>query len=307
MEQESRRDVQRPVRRINSTVIALIAGVVVLLGLIAYFTASRNPDQDKLSDAQVARTEEQEQPADPAKRCSSKTTYDLIKRELFRRAAEARGSDQATYDELQAYAVVRMENPVLESEDSASGALNCSGSLSLDLPPGVVVAGGRHSLSADIDYRIDASGNVTVGNVEPITAPLATLARIAEAPPAAPAPVSETIPEQNVAESQSANVPVGPATTYPGRPSFDCSRAQTRGEVAVCSDAGLSVLDVNMSKQYRNALGGSTPQQHALLESTRNRFIAYRDRCPNRQCIADAYMGRMREIRDIMEGRWQPR
>jgi hypothetical protein len=43
-----------------------------------------------------------------------------------------------------------------------------------------------------------------------------------------------------------------------------------------------------------------------LLQSTRNRFVAYRDRCPNRQCIADAYLSRMREIRDIMEGRWQP-
>jgi len=42
------------------------------------------------------------------------------------------------------------------------------------------------------------------------------------------------------------------------------------------------------------------------LQSTRDRFLAYRDRCTNRQCIGDAYTGRMREIRDIMEGRWQP-
>jgi len=31
--------------------------------------------------------------------------------------------------------------------------------------------------------------------------------------------------------------------------------------------------------------------------------LAYRDRCPSRQCMADAYVGRMREVRDIMEGR----
>jgi hypothetical protein len=35
--------------------------------------------------------------------------------------------------------------------------------------------------------------------------------------------------------------------------------------------------------------------------------MAYRDRCPTNACIGDAYVGRMREIRDIMEGRWQPR
>jgi uncharacterized protein len=118
---------------------------------------------------------------------------------------------------------------------------------------------------------------------------------------------NEVAPEANVAASESATAPVGPATTYPGRPSFDCSRAESRGEIAVCSDPGLSVLDVNMTRQYQRALGSSTPQQHALLQSTRNRFIAYRDRCPSRQCIADAYMGRMSEIRDIMEGRYPPR
>jgi len=39
---------------------------------------------------------------------------------------------------------------------------------------------------------------------------------------------------------------------------------------------------------------------------TRERFLAYRDRCPDRTCMANAYLDRMREIRDIMEGRWQP-
>ena len=43
-----------------------------------------------------------------------------------------------------------------------------------------------------------------------------------------------------------------------------------------------------------------------MTRRTRDRFLAYRDRCPNRACIGEAYVGRMREIRDIMEGRWQP-
>ena len=43
--------------------------------------------------------------ADPEKRCASKATYDLIKRDLFRRAAQLRGSDQAAFDQLAAYAV----------------------------------------------------------------------------------------------------------------------------------------------------------------------------------------------------------
>ena len=57
----------------------------------------------------------------PEKLCASKATYDLIKRELFRRAAQLRGSDQAAYDKLSGYAVIRMENPVMESQDSTTG------------------------------------------------------------------------------------------------------------------------------------------------------------------------------------------
>ena len=99
---------------------------------------------------------------------------------------------------------------------------------------------------------------------------------------------------------------MGPQASYPGRPSFNCSNAETKGEIAVCSDSGLSALDANMATQYRRAIGSASPEERAMLQRTRDRFLAYRDRCPNRSCIADAYVGRMKEIRDIMEGNWQP-
>jgi hypothetical protein len=290
-------------RRINPTVVALIGGLaLVLLVAIAVFASRQDPDQDKLSDAEVNLTQPGSMTAD--KRCSNKSTYDLLKRELFRLAAQARGSAQAAYGEVGAAAVVRMENAVLESEDGASGAVNCSASLSLDLPPGIAVSGGRRTLTADIDYTIDRGGNVVLRNADAIVAPLTTLARVAEPPPMVPetnAMVGEA-PEENAAAPESP-----PPGGYPGRPGFDCTRAQTNGEIAVCSDSSLSALDLNMTTQYRRALGSASPQQHQLLQSTRNRFLAYRDRCSTRQCIADAYAGRMREIRDIMEGRWQPR
>jgi len=297
-------------RRLNPTVLALIGGLVILILLVAYFATNRNLDQDKLTGNELA----QGQPSSPEKRCASSATYDLIKRELFRRAAQLRGSDQAAYDKLAAYAVIRMENPVMENQDQASGAINCSGSLSLDLPPGVQVVGGRRSLMSDIDYTIqpaaDASGDVVLlRNADAIIAPLATLARVVE-PQEAPTEGNELAPaqpEENVAASETANLQPGPASSYPGRPSFDCANAHTKGEIAVCSDSGLSALDVNMAAQYRRALGNADDEQRAALQSTRDRFLAYRDRCANRQCIGDAYVGRMREIRDIMEGRWQPR
>lgn len=301
---------QRDAVRINPTLIALIGGVVILLTLVWYFSGNRSPDQDKLSNPQL----EQSANADPAKRCSAKATYELIKRDLFRRAAQVRGSDQAAFDQIAAPAVLRVENPVLENEDEASGGLNCSATFYLDLPPGVAVVGGRRTLTAAVDYTIqraaDGSGDVILlRNADPIITPLATLARVEEAAPAPDAGVANT-----VAPGQEAAPPEAPAarapeqvTTSAGRPSFDCARAGTHGEIAVCSDSGLAALDVNMAAQYRRSLASANPAQRQALQSTRDRFLAYRDRCPNRQCMAEAYTGRMREIRDIMEGRWRPR
>ena len=62
-----------------------------------------------------------------------------------------------------------------------------------------------------------------------------------------------------------------------------------------------------MAAQYRRAFEQASPEQRRLLRDTAHRFYGYRDHCPNNACIGDAYVGRMREIRDIMEGRWQPR
>jgi hypothetical protein len=308
VEPERRRDVHPPMRRFNPTLLALLGGVAVLLLIIAYFVTIRNSEQDKLAENAATQTNVA-QAAAPEKRCAGQATYDLIKRELFRRAAQLRGNNQAAYDQLAGYAVVRMENPVVESEDSASGAVNCSGSLSLDLPPGVAMSGGRRTLMSDVDYTVDASGGVRLRNADAVIAPLATLTRTASTPVAAPDAnaVAPEQPEANVAASESANVQPGPPSAYPGRPSFDCGNAHSRGEIAVCSDSGLSALDLNMVTQYRRAMTTATPEQQAVIRQTARRFFAYRDRCPDRQCIADAYVARMREVHDILEGRSPPR
>ena len=304
----------------NWTTLALIAGLIFVVALVAYFASSRNPDQDKLTGTEAAG--DNPIATDPSKVCASKATYDLIKRDLFRRAAQVRGSDQATYDKLANYASLRMENPVMESQDSSSKAVNCSGSLSVDLPPGLGVVGGRRTLSADVDYTVqpaaDGSGNVVLlRNADPIITPLATLARVNEqaaVAPASPEPGQLTVQpgtlppaqvEPNAAEREEQPASQ-PQTSSGARPSFDCAKARTKGENAVCADAGLAALDRNMAAQYGRAMASASPEQAALLRRTRDRFLSYRDHCPSRSCMGDAYVGRMREIRDITEGRWQP-
>jgi hypothetical protein len=316
-EPQRREDVPTPVQRTNWTTIALIAGLVLLVGIVAYFATRGNPEQDKLTNRTVATSTGTNPARD--KLCASSATYDLIKRDLFRRAAQVRGSDQAAFAKVSGVAVVRMENPVAESQDSSTGAVNCSGSLSLDLPPGVAVVGGRRTLTADVDYTVspaaDGSGNVVlIRNADAIVTPLATLAQVNE--PAAQQPqevttINEGAPEANSMQPMQPPVsgpvlpPAAPRSAS-ARPSFDCATARTRGEIAVCSEAGLAALDRQMAAEYARAVSLASPEQREILRDTARRFYAFRDRCTTNACIGDTYTGRMREIRDIMEGRWQP-
>ena len=324
MEPTRRQRVSAPMRRLNPTAIALLAGALVLLLMIYVFTGATRTNTDKLTDAQVAA---QADASDPERRCGSQKTYDLIKRELFRRAAALRGSDQAAFDRLAAYSVVRMDAPMLRSHDEDVGSITCAGTLALDLPPGVAVVGGRRTLTANIGYSIqpaaDGSGDVlTLSNADAIITPLATLARVggqAEDPLAPadsadsgpvvippltgePAPPSPVTPPQDVGPPPPQSRPS--ATTSP---SFNCRFARSRGEIAVCGDSGLAALDRQMAAQFNSAMAEADSRERALLQRTRSDFLRYRDNCPSNGCIAETYRGRIREIRDIMAGRWRSR
>ena len=307
-------------QRTFSPILLALGGLLALLLLLWLFAGNRSADQDKLTGAETNEASA----ADPEKRCANKTTYELIKHELFRRAAQVRGSDQAAFDKLSAYAVVRMENPVLESENSDTRAVNCSGSLSLDLPPGVAVVGGRRTLTSDVDYTLqrsaDGSGDVVLlRNAEAIVTPLATLARVSEAAvppeadaadPLAPAPDGAGIAdgaEPQLGPNDAPSEPAAEPERTTASPSFNCGAARTRGEIAVCSDSGLASLDRQMASRFNRAVSEANPEERALLQRTRNRFLSYRDSCRTDACIADSYRGRIREIGDIMAGRWQPR
>ena len=311
MEPTEDQRVGAPMRRFNPTTLALVGGLAVLLLLIIVLTGRNRSDEDRLGDDQLNATAAAA--ADPEKTCSSQRTYDLIKRELFRRAAQVRGSDRAAFDKLAAYSALRMDAPMLRSHDEDLGIISCSGTLALDLPPGVAVVGGRRTLTADIGYSVqpaaDGSGNVvTLTNADGILTPLATLARVG-APAQDPLTPLENGTGPAIVYAPGEGPVQPPATTTPSasgaNPSFNCANARTRGEVAVCNDTGLAALDRQMAGQFSSAISRADPEQRALLERTRNRFLQFRDGCGSDACIADAYRGRMTEIGDIMAGRWR--
>jgi hypothetical protein len=154
---------------------------------------------------------------------------------------------------------------------------------------------------------------VLLHNADAIITPLATLSRVAQPPPASGAPAEENGVAPQAPNGNAIQAPPPPAAVPPpspqtttARPSASCANARSRGEIAVCGDSALTALDRDMSTEYGRAIGVATPAQRDQLRETARRFYAYRDRCPDRQCMAAAYAGRVREIRDIIQGRWQP-
>jgi uncharacterized protein YecT (DUF1311 family) len=307
VEPDRRERVGGPVQRINPTALAAIAlGAIILLIVAMFVFAGRSGEDDRLLGNEVTASRD-----DPEKICASQATYDRIKRELFRRAAVLRGSDETAFGNLASYSTVRMEAPALSDENAETGAVTCNGTLTLDLAPGVAVVGGRRSLSADLLYTVqpaaDGNGSVlTIANADEIITPLATLARTSA--PEEPAlnqvaPANDPLAPEPAAPAD----PLAPAPAPGAKPSFNCADARTSGERAVCGDAGLAALDRRMAAQFASAMTDANAEQRATLQRTRDSFLRYRDQCPNNSCIAETYRGRMREIRDIMLGTWRPR
>jgi hypothetical protein len=205
---------------------------VLLLGaiLFAWSLTRSGPGSDALGEDGKATKQSAAEEAEA--RCAAPATYDKLKRELLRQAATARGADPAIFERLAGYAAIRVSEPVLREHDEESDRVDCSGNVSIDLPPGVQVAGGRRSLSASLRYSLqpaaDGNGEVlTVDGAEAMTGLLATLGRAGSSLPAAtpqePAPAPSPGPGRDSLGQPLGNVPpqrapAPPAVSRPAPP-----------------------------------------------------------------------------------------
>jgi len=258
--------------------------------------------------------------------CASGATYDRLKELAFDEAARIRNRDPRALDALAAASVVRMERPVVKSRDDDLNVTVCTGTFILELPPGAQNAfDGERRLTAEIEYAAqaaaDASGMVyQMSGAEPIIYRLATVGglprgpietvaapppiaapapQLAEASPIAPRPAPQAAPPRSVApEPKAARTPDRPRSS--ASPSFNCNHARRRSERMVCSSAALAAKDRRMSSLFYSALADADGPTRRTLRSTRDQFLAHRDRCGSEACVLQAYDGRMREIQDIM-------
>jgi uncharacterized protein len=103
------------------------------------------------------------------------------------------------------------------------------------------------------------------------------------------------------AAGSAVTIPV-PALAQSG-PSFNCARARTFVEKAICRSPTLSAKDRRMSRMYFHDL--ATTQQYGeaddvwQLKEDQRLWLARRDRCQTVGCLQAAYDQRIEELTDL--------
>jgi hypothetical protein len=295
--------------------VAVLGAALILYPLVGCDWMQKKDPPGQKSAAELKA----EQEARIRRACASEATYDRLKELAFDEAARIRGQDPRALDALAEAAVVRMEEPVAKSRDEDLNVTVCTGRFILELPPGAENAfDGQRRLTAEVEYAAqaaaDGSGLVYhLSGAEPIIYRLATVGgmprpQIAQAEPL-PQPVPQQIPPAPAPKPDGTPQAEAPRKAEPpprrtaASPSFSCARGRSRSERMVCSSGSLAALDRQMSSLFYSELANGDGRTRRELRRSRDRFLAYRERCPDEACIAQAYRDRMDEIRDIAAGR----
>ncbi|SLN54031.1 Membrane-bound lysozyme-inhibitor of c-type lysozyme [Falsiruegeria litorea R37] len=85
-------------------------------------------------------------------------------------------------------------------------------------------------------------------------------------------------------------------------PSFDCARAQSDAEVAVCTSEALAELDVETARLYQLAVAGVSGARLDELKAMQRGWIKGRDECWKSSldlstCVANEYAFRIMDLR----------
>ena len=186
---------------------------------------------------------------------------------------------------------------------SKTGAVSCSGSLSLDLPPGVGVVGGRRTLSADVDYVVqqaaDGSGrghaaqcrrdHRAVGDARSRESSRAPRRRSTPSTRMRPRPRSTSS-----APRRPSRTPAQPARPAGARRASIAAMPARRGEIAVCADAGWPRSIATWPRNIGRSMSAASPDQQAIAAQHARPLPRLPrplpDQCLHRRCLyrADA-------------------
>ncbi len=83
-------------------------------------------------------------------------------------------------------------------------------------------------------------------------------------------------------------------------PSFDCARASTEAETAICESPSLGWYDRQLARAWKIALKAAGKAGESSLKASQAAFLKDRDACVKSDnvygCMSDAYLGRIGEL-----------
>lgn len=323
----ARRMVPGPAGLIGLAGLAAAAGLIAIAPPIGVLPEdalpfSAEPRADRAAVDAMAVAPESNAAADL---CGNPAVPGLIKSELLRQAAVMPGADREEIERIGPYSLLRLDSPASRSQEG-SGAAGCSAGAALDLPPGLVVDGGRTNLNAQLVYGVSESGRglrlASLSGAGSLVRSLATLAqapsepqpeveamrpdRLAEAKPIPelPRPGSsraEVRPAREVALATARTAATRAAAASSSKQTAsDCSLGDGWADRAICDSSNLTALDRQHSLLYAQSWAKADQAKRAALLGSRERFREKRNGCRSQGCLTGAYVARLREISDIM-------
>lgn len=80
-------------------------------------------------------------------------------------------------------------------------------------------------------------------------------------------------------------------------PSFDCTKATTFSEKAICTDSLLGKLDGALAENYKHMLASDIGDgARNDLKATQRNWLSERNQCTENQCLARVYRKRINEV-----------
>jgi curved DNA-binding protein CbpA/uncharacterized protein YecT (DUF1311 family) len=307
--------------------LAAIGFAALALGMVAFAVSPELRDLGSLSPSGAGTEEPRPRPrpsvvtaaaqhkiAPTEDSCSDPSANELIKAELFRRAAQLRPEEQAQFERVASHALLRIDST--SAKEPRATVTGCSGWLAIDLPRGLVVDGSRSNLNAEVAFGLVHGGKglrlASLSGVNSLIRSLATLGPPAREPesitPTNTKEIASTRPsvraavEPVAAASKTVIASPKPSTV---EANAGCAAASSRSERIVCASANLSSLDRQLTLLYRQSWKQADEQKRAALIGTRQRFNDRREACGTSNCMTTTYVSRLREISDIMAGKGQ--
>jgi uncharacterized protein len=89
---------------------------------------------------------------------------------------------------------------------------------------------------------------------------------------------------------------------FAGAASFDCAKAQSRIEKAICADAQVSDLDEYLGRYYSAARAAVRESAACLAADQKQWLSAVRNKCEDTACLRKVYRERLAELHPLQPG-----